>query len=113
MTSSRYDHSTSVQCCGGVYLARYAEARARGVKPLEHFLVHGIPEGRQSMFPTPARPPAPRIVDCRRIRTTVIVPVHDARDETTDCLHGLLRHTELGDADSLLDRKSTRLNSSH
>src|SRR3546814_13756265 len=54
------------------------------------------------MFPTPARPPAPRIVDCRRIRTTVIVPVHDARDETTDCLHGLLRHTELGDADSLL-----------
>src|SRR3546814_16745707 len=54
------------------------------------------------MFTTPARPPAPRIVDCRRIRTTVIVPVHDASDETTDCLHGLLRHTELGEADSML-----------
>src|SRR3546814_8804901 len=54
------------------------------------------------MFPTPALSPAPRIVECRRIRTTVIVPGYDARDETTDCLHGLLRHTELGDADSLL-----------
>src|SRR3546814_18572640 len=53
-TSGSDAHSTSRQFDGGFYLARYADARARGVKPLEHFLVHGIPEGRQSMFPTPA-----------------------------------------------------------
>lgn len=95
-------YSTSRQFDGRFYLAYYADARTSGLKPLEHFLVQGVLEGRQTVFPTLAQTAVPRIVDCRRIRTTVIVPVHDARNETIDCLHSLLRHTELGEADSLL-----------
>lgn len=93
---------TSRQFDGRFYSARYPDTHTSGLKPLEHFLVQGVLEGRQTVFPTLAQTAVPRIIDCRRIRTTVIVPVHDARNETIDCLHSLLRHTELGDADSLL-----------
>lgn len=93
---------TSAQFDGRFYAARYADAREAGMKPLEHFLTRGIIEGRQAEFPTPAQVAVPRIVDCRTIRTTVIVPVHDACDETRSCIESLLRHTELGGVDNLL-----------
>src|SRR3546814_20443830 len=42
------------------------------------------------------------MVDGRKSQNTNRGYVHEAREETTECLHGLLRHTEVGDADSLL-----------
>lgn len=94
--------STSAQFDGRFYAERYADARMSGMKPLEHFLVKGILEGRQAASPGPVHVAVPRIVDCRRIPVTVVVPVHDACSETAECIDSLLRHTEFGAVDRLL-----------
>ena len=93
---------TSVLFDGNFYASRYEDVGQSGAKPLEHYLAIGLAEGRQATFATAAQVGVPRIVDCRRTRATIVVPVHDAFDETLDCVHSILRHTELGGADSLL-----------
>src|SRR3546814_8203834 len=72
------------------------------MKPLEHFLERGILEGRQAAPPVPAHVAVPRIVDCRRLGATVIIPVHGAREEARDCIASVLRNTEFGAGADLL-----------
>src|SRR3546814_20246013 len=44
----------------------------------------------------------PRIMDCRSVRTTIVMPVYDAHEHVAACLDSVLRNTELGGVDSLL-----------
>lgn len=102
---------TSAHFDGSYYLSRYDDVAKSGKTPLEHYLSDGVLEGRETIFATPAHAPVARIVDCRAVRTTVIVPVHNALAEVLDCLHSILRHTPLGEANHLLiiDDASTDL----
>src|SRR5690606_8426611 len=84
-----------------------------GINPYVHYLTHGKAEGRsprpgmrgrrsqQGQAEVPAAQVARRI-DSSRIRCTIVLPVYDAHDEVLDCLHSVLRHTELGNGDRLL-----------
>lgn len=103
LTSADNDNArTSALFDGRFYASRYADVRKSGLKPLEHYLSRGLFEGRQADFAHPAKNALPSIVDCRRISVSIIIPVHNARDATLDCLQSVLRHTELGGSDSLL-----------
>lgn len=93
-TSSRFD--------GGFYSARYADVPPSGLKPLEHFLIFGVRENRQVLAPTSAHDAVPHLIDCRTRRATIILPIHNAPDALVDCIHSVLRHTELGEIDRLL-----------
>lgn len=94
--------STSGLFDGAFYACRYPEVAVSGLKPLEHYLTIGIHQGCQTRPLSPAHAAIPRIVDCRRIRATVIVPVHDAYDMFLDCVRSVLRHTRLDDRNRLL-----------
>ncbi len=94
--------STSAHFDGAFYTSRYNDVTETERTPLEHYLTKGILEGRQTTFATPAHAPVARIVDCRRVTTTVTVPVYNALAETIDCLRSVLRHTRLGAANRLL-----------
>src|SRR3546814_2854072 len=41
-------------------------------------------------------------MDCRSVRTTIVMPVYDAHEHVAACLDSVLRNTELGGVDSLL-----------
>jgi GT2 family glycosyltransferase len=87
---------------GAFYLARYRDAADAGMPPLQHFLRTGLDEGRQATPGDPARMSPAHIVDVRRIRTTIIVPVFNAPLATAECLRSILCHTVLGTANRLL-----------
>ncbi|MFC3714798.1 glycosyltransferase [Luteimonas soli] len=93
-TSDRFD--------GDFYLARHADAGESGTTPLEHFLVHGVDQGRKGAPGSGLHDRLPRIMDCRTVRTTILMAVHDAHEHVVACLDSVLRNTELGGADSLL-----------
>lgn len=93
---------TSAHFDGGFYSSRYDDVARSEQTPLEHYLSEGVLEGRETVFATPAHAPVARIIDCRAVRTTVIVPVYNALAETLDCLRSILRHTPLGRANRLL-----------
>ncbi|MGY0797592.1 glycosyltransferase [Lysobacter sp. A286] len=94
--------ATSAHFDGGFYSSRYDDVVRSGITPLEHYLEKGVLEGRQTLYATPAHAPVARIVDCRRIRTTVVVPVYNASAEAQACIRSILRHTPLGAANHLL-----------
>src|SRR3546814_16486901 len=41
-------------------------------------------------------------MDCRSVRTTIVMPVYDAHEHVAACLDSVLRNTELGGVASLL-----------
>lgn len=103
LTSSKSDGArTSELFDGQFYVSRYPDVPASGLKPLAHYLNTGLFEGRQVDFPHTARGVLPYIVDCRKIRVTIIVAVHNAYDAVVHCLHSVLQHTPLGDSNRLL-----------
>jgi GT2 family glycosyltransferase len=69
---------------------------------LQHYLQIGLDEGRQTTASDPARMSPAYIVDVRRVRTTIIVPVFNAPSATAECLRSILRHTPLDAANRLL-----------
>jgi len=93
---------TSAYFDGDFYSSRYDDVAGSGKTPLEHYLIEGVLDGRETTFATPAHAPVARIIDCRKVRTTIVVPVYDAIAETLDCLRSLMRHTPLGGANRLL-----------
>lgn len=97
---------TSPAFDGRYYRHEYPDVADSGMLPLEHFLRIGQQQGRAAIAPDTARADAEtvrnRTIDCRRVRTTIVLPVYDAHDEVLDCLHSLLRHTALGGEDRLL-----------
>lgn len=102
-TASGSDRArTSLQFDGCFYATCYPDVRESGSTPLQHFLTRGIVEGRQTVFQMVAHTTVPRLIDCRKVKTTVIVAVHDAVDETRNCIASLLRHVEFGTGDRLL-----------
>lgn len=94
--------ATSAHFDGAFYLARYADAALSAKRPLQHYLGQGVAEGRQTVFATPAHAQVARIVDGRRVKTTVIMPIYNACAEARDGIHAVRRHTRLGDANRLL-----------
>ena len=85
---------------GAFYRARYADAMASPMTPLEHFLRHGLASGRVACAADAAL--SAHIIDPREARTTVVIPVHGAALHVAACLGSVLRNTEFGDTDSLL-----------
>jgi GT2 family glycosyltransferase len=94
--------TTSAHFDGTFYLARYADTASLTKTPLQHYLEHGVEEGRQTTFATQAHAPVARIVDGRRVKTTVIVPIFNACAEARACIQSIRRHTRLGQANHLL-----------
>lgn len=108
VTPGSEDFVTSPRFDGRAYLARYPDVARSGRKPLEHYLAIGLGEGRRATPVSPAHLAVPHIVDGRRRRCTVVVPVHDAYDAALDCIHSVLRHTDLSvDALLIVDDAST------
>ncbi len=93
---------TSTHFDGAFYTSRYGDAARSLQTPLEHFLRKGLPEGRQAVFVTPAHARVAHIVDCRRVHTTIVVPVHNALAATLDCIQSVRQHTPLGETNRLL-----------
>lgn len=93
---------TSAHFDGGFYSSRYADFATSSRSPLEHYLTTGVLEGRQTTFATPAHASTARIVDCRVVKTTVIVPVYNALRETLACIDSILRHTTFSGSNRLL-----------
>lgn len=93
---------TSALFDGRYYCARYGDAAASPLAPLDHFLRHGLAHGRRAVFSSMDRPVGAAVADLRSIRCTVIVPVHDAAAAVAECLEALLAHTRFGEQDSLL-----------
>lgn len=93
--------ATSPRFDGRAYLDRYPDAARSDRNPLEHYLTVGLPAGRRATPVSPAHLAVPRIVDLRRHRCTVVVPVYDAYDATRECIRSVLRHTDLSN-DTLL-----------
>lgn len=93
-TSSRFD--------GGAWAARCADARTSSLTPLEHFLVYGVDEGRSGAPTSGLHDHLPQIIDCRTVRVTIVLAVHNAHDHVVACLDSVLRNTELGGTDTLL-----------
>lgn len=87
---------------GRHYLACHPGAAASGMTPLEHFLVHGLALRRHGRPDAGGVGSLPRCIDGRRVRCTVVVPVHDAHDAVSACLRSLFANTGFGTADRLL-----------
>jgi GT2 family glycosyltransferase len=94
--------ATSAHFDGAFYMARYADAARSEKTPLQHYLEHGVIEGRQTTFATQAHASVARIIDGRQVKTTVIVPVFNACAEVRACIQSIRRHTRLGQASHLL-----------
>lgn len=94
--------ATSAHFDGAFYLARYADAVRSRRTPLQHYLLHGVAEGRQTVFATQAHAPVARIIDGRQVKTTVVVSVFNACAEVRACIESVRRHTRLGQANHLL-----------
>ncbi|KAF1708916.1 hypothetical protein CSC70_12540 [Pseudoxanthomonas kalamensis DSM 18571] len=98
----RSDFDTSARFDGHYYRARYVDAAASPLAPLDHFLRYGLMLGRRTMLPSPGALGEASVTDLRRVHCTVIVPVHNAVEAVAECLDALLEHTHFGEQDSLL-----------
>lgn len=98
----RADFDTSAIFDGRFYRARYLDAAGSPLAPLDHFLRHGLAQGRRTVASSLERPFGTPVADLRDIRCTVIVPVHNAACAVAECLEALLKHTRFGEQDSLL-----------
>lgn len=94
--------ATSPRFDGRDHVARHPEAPDIGSTPLEDFLAHGLENGQPGTAASAGAAGLPRVADLRRVRCTVVVPVHDALDAVSSCLGSLFRNTSFGDADRLL-----------
>lgn len=98
----RNESDTSMRFDGRYYRARYPDAAASQLAPLDHYLRHGVTDGRRGVFPSAGEVWDVPVADLRATRCTVVVLVHNAAPAVADCLGALLEHTRFGAEDSLL-----------